>query len=320
MRLKLALLPLALVVSTSQAQLADNQGFSGEISVIAGYASTESNLNTDNSKTINSLNQKGESESSAVIAPLGNVAYTFGSALNHQVYMGTSRSDVAIGTLAFQLGYQYQLDSGTVLDFSYLPTLVDGETWSNPYQTGSARSTTDESGNAFRFQAKGLIDKNFNLELGYAERDVENDDVIGFDDSLARDADVYYFKGSYRISMTPTSILQPAFTYIMQDAEGDAESFDSYGADLSWFKFINQHRLALTAGYTLKDFQSASQTFGKKRSDDTLSLFAAYEYENVFDWQDWSFVSFAGYSQTDSNLTFFDEKEYLLSLGLNYKF
>ncbi|EXJ41982.1 hypothetical protein D047_4297B, partial [Vibrio parahaemolyticus VPTS-2010_2] len=28
----------------------------------------------------------------------------------------------------------------------------------------------------------------------------------------------------------------------------------------------------------------------------------------------------AGYSQTDSNITFYDENEYLLSLGFNYSF
>ncbi len=44
------------------------------------------------------------------------------------------------------------------------------------------------------------------------------------------------------------------------------------------------------------------------------------EYQNVFDWQNWSFVSFAGYNQADSNINFYDEQQYLLFLGLNYRF
>lgn len=80
-------------------------------------------------------------------------------------------------------------------------------------------------------------------------------------------------------------MLQPAFTYIHHDADGDAESYNSYGLDLSWFKFIQRHRIALTAGYAAKDFDAASTTFGKTRNDGTLSFFTAYEYKNVFEWQ-----------------------------------
>ncbi|KIP68761.1 hypothetical protein SN10_17990 [Vibrio harveyi] len=315
---RLTLLPLAFIVSTAQAQLAETAGFSGEVSLNAGFVSSESHFNTDNSSTINSLDESAESDSSFIAAPLGNAAYTFGHRLNHQVYAGTTRSDIAIGTLAFQLGYKYQLDSGTVLDFSYLPTILEGETWQNPYLINQTRKTTDEGGNAFRFQINRFLDDNFNLDLAYADKDVEKDTVT--DPSLARDAKIYHIKGDYRIPLSRTSMLQPAFTYIYHDADGDAESFNSYRLDLSWFQFINRHRVALTAGYTVKDFESASATFGKTRNDDKLSLFAAYEYKNVFDWDNWSFISLAGYSSTDSNITFYDEKEYLLSVGLNYTF
>jgi hypothetical protein len=318
MKPRLTLLTLAFVVSSAQAKLAETAGFSGEIALNAAFITSESNFNTDNDKTIDSLDKRGDSDSSVVAAPLGSIAYTFGKQLNQQVYAGTTRSDIAIGTLAFQLGYQYQLPSGTILDVSYLPTLLHGEAWRNPYQVGVARRKTDESGNAYRFQIKGLIDKNFNLDLAFADKEIDKEEVT--DRTLARDADIYYVKGDYRISLDKTSILQPAFTYINQDADGRAESYDSYGFELSWFKFINRHRLALTGDYTLQDYQSKSQTFTKKRSDDTISLFAAYEYQNVFDWQNWSFISFAGYSQTNSNITFYDEKEYLVSLGFSYRF
>ncbi|MEX3071794.1 DUF2860 domain-containing protein [Vibrio alginolyticus] len=318
MKARLAVLALAFIVSSAQARLAETAGLSGELSLNAGFVTSESNFNTDSDKTIDSLSHSADSDSSVVAGPLGNIAYTFGTQLNQQVYAGTTRSDVAIGTLAFQLGYQYQLPSGTVLDVSYLPTLLEGEAWRNPYQVGVARRTTDESGNAYRLQIKGLIDKNFNLDLAFADKQIDDEEVT--DRTLARDADIYYIKGDYRILLNRTAMLQPAFTYINHDADGDAESFDSYGLDISWFKFINRHRLALTAGYSYKDYQSQSLTFAKTRSDDTVKLFAAYEYQNVFDWQDWSFISFAGYSQTSSNITFYDEKQYLMSVGLNYHF
>ncbi len=318
MKSRLAIIPLAFIVSSVQAQLAETAGFSGEISLNAGFISSNSHFNTDNNSTINSLNDNAESDRSFIAAPLGNAAYTWGAKLNQQVYVGTTRSDIAIGTLAFQLGYKYQLNSGTVLDFSYLPTILEGETWQNPYLTNQTRKTTDEGGNAFRFQINRLLSDNFNLDLAYADKDVEKDTVT--DSSLLRDAKIYHIKGDYRIPLSRTSMLQPALTYVYQDADGKAESFDSYRFELSWFQFVNRHRIAVTAGYTLKNYEAASVTFDKTRDDGKLSLFTAYEYKNVFDWQDWSLISLAGYGNNDSNITFYDEKEYLLSVGLNYTF
>lgn len=318
MNLRLTILPLAFVASSAQAQLAETAGFSGEISLNAGFISSESNYNTDNNSTITSLNQRAERDESFIVAPLGSAAYTFGHQLNHQVYVGTTRSDIAIGTLAFQLGYKYQLASGTVLDLSYLPTLLKGETWQDPYLTGQSRKTTDEGGNALRLQINRFLDNNFNLDLAYADKDVEKDTVT--EPSLQRDAKLYHIKGGYRIPLSRTSILQPTFTYVCQDADGEAESFDSYRFELSWFQFVNRHRFAVTAGYTLKNYEAASDTFNNTRDDGKLSLFAAYEYKNVFAWQNWSLISLAGYGNNDSNITFYDEKEYLLSLGMNYDF
>ncbi|MCV5976356.1 DUF2860 domain-containing protein, partial [Escherichia coli] len=66
MKPRLTLLPLAFVVSAAQAQLAETAGFSGEISINAGVISSESNFNTDNSKTIDSLNQSAESDTTVI--------------------------------------------------------------------------------------------------------------------------------------------------------------------------------------------------------------------------------------------------------------
>ena len=71
---RLTLLPLAFIVSSAQAQLAETAGFSGEISLNAGFVSSESNFNTDSNSTITSLNQRAESDESFIVAPLGSAA------------------------------------------------------------------------------------------------------------------------------------------------------------------------------------------------------------------------------------------------------
>lgn len=302
----------------SYAQLAPQQGISGEISLNAGVTSSTSNFNTEGDATINSLENKAQSESQSLIAPLGNIAYTFGKQLRQQIYFGTSREDIAVGTLAVELGYKHELSSGTVVDVSFLPTVISGETWRNPYQLNTARTETDITGNAYRLKLESISGSSFSLDLAYATAEVEDDLNAGTD--LARDAESYYAKGGYRLTLSPTSFLIPSLTYIQHDADGSANSFDSYGADISWVNILGKHSLVLTAGYASRDYDSASTLFNKVRSDDEFSLFAAYEYPNFMGWTDWSFISFGGYGDTQSNLTFYDESSYLFAVGLNYKF
>lgn len=300
------------------AQLAPEQGISGEVSLNAVVTSSASNFNTDGNATITSLENKAQNESESLIAPLGNIAYTFGKELGQQIYFGTTREDIAVGTLAVQLGYKHQLGSGTLVDVSFLPTVIFGETWQDPYQLNTARQETDVTGNAYRLKLDSISGSSFSLDLAYATTDVEEDLNAGTD--LARDAESYYAKGSYRFTVSPTSFVTPSAIFIQHDADGSANSFDSYGAEVSWVNLLGRQSLVLTAGFASRDYDSASTLFNKKRSDDEFSLFAAYEYAEFMGWEDWSFTSFAGYGNTQSNLTFYDESSYLLAVGMNYRF
>ena len=317
MKVKYTLLALSVAAAPAFAKLADEQGFSGEISINTGVTSSTSNFNTDADSKISSTNQKASSESSFLVAPLGSIAYTFGEKLNHQVYTGTARDDVATGTVVLEVGYKYQLESGMVIDASLLPTIMSGETWADPYNTSSSRSKTDETGNAFRLKLESIAGSAFSLDMAYAIKDVKNDLV---EDVLKRDADTFYIKGQYRQPISSTMMLVPSLIYQSSDAEGDAASFEQFGGEVSLFGGVGRHQYALTAGYNQRSYDASSMTFQKKRSDDNINLFAAYEYDQFMDWENWSFVSLAGYGTSDSNITFYDESQYIVSVGLNYKF
>ncbi|MGL0817582.1 DUF2860 domain-containing protein [Vibrio vulnificus] len=318
MKNRILITTAALFAPLTHAALNEAAGFSGEISLITGFGASESHFNTDGNATINSDKQAPSSESAVLFAPLGNIAYTFGDQLEHQVYLGTAREDIAVGTLAFELGYQYQLNSGVVIDFSLLPTVMSGETWQDPYLLNQKRTVTDESGIAYRLQFHNLWGGNVNLDTAYGTKELDKDTIT--DPSLKRDGESYYAKLDYRYRLKPTSFVQPAVVYLKHQADGKAASYDSLGAEVSWFNLFAKHRLVLTAGYKVQDYQAASQRFGKTREDQQLSLFLAYEYAQLFSSPDWSFVALTGYNQTDSNIKFYEQSDYLLSVGVNYKF
>ncbi|MBE8563990.1 DUF2860 domain-containing protein [Vibrio sp. OPT20] len=318
MKIKITLLALSVAASPAFAKLADEQGFSGEISINTGVASSTSNFNTDADSTISSNTQKASSENSFLVAPLGSVAYTFGEKLNHQVYTGTARDDVATGTVVLEVGYKYQLESGMTIDASLLPTIMSGETWANPYAEGVARSKTDETGNAFRLKLSSIAGSAFSLDMAYATKDVDNDEIQ--EQELKRDANTLYLKGQYRVPLSRTMMLIPSIIYQTRDADGNAESYDQFGGEVSLFGGMGRHQYALTAGYNQRSYDANNSIYDKTRSDDNINLFAAYEYEQFMNWDNWSFVSLAGYGTSDSNITFYDESQYIVSVGLNYKF
>ncbi|MEZ8225058.1 DUF2860 domain-containing protein [Vibrio splendidus] len=318
MKIKITLLALSVAASPAFAKLADEQGFSGEISINTGVASSTSNFNTDADSTISSNTQKASSESSFLVAPLGSVAYTFGEKLNHQVYTGTARDDVATGTVVLEVGYKYQLESGMTIDASLLPTIMSGETWADPYAEGVARSKTDETGNAFRLKLSSIAGSAFSLDMAYATKDVDNDEIQ--EQELKRDANTLYLKGQYRVPLSRTMMLIPSIIYQTRDADGNAESYDQFGGEVSLFGGMGRHQYALTAGYNQRSYDANNSIYDKTRSDDNINLFAAYEYDRFMDWENWSFVSLAGYGTSDSNITFYDESQYIVSVGLNYKF
>ncbi|MDD9194861.1 DUF2860 domain-containing protein [Aliivibrio sp. S3MY1] len=308
---------LCVVTPSAMAQLADKEGISGEIALTTGFTSSTSNFNTEGEDTISSVYQKGSSDNGFMAFPLGSIAYTFGQELNQQVYAGTTRQDIATGTVVLEVGYKYQFDSRMVVDVSILPTVMSSKTWDNPYLVDSARTETDASGNAFRFKVNNIAGSNFTIDSAYATKDIENDDVV---DVLKRDADTIYLKGQYRLPLSRTSFVLPSVIYQSSSADGKASSYDQYGAEISFFKIMQRHQLVLTAGYNQRTFGAENPIYTEIRKDNKLSFFAAYEYTKFMDWQDWSFISFAGYSSTDSNIIFYDESEYIVTVGLNYKF
>ncbi|MGF1719538.1 DUF2860 domain-containing protein [Vibrio kyushuensis] len=310
---------------SSVAELAPEAGFGGEISLNTGYMSQSSNFNTDVKDPISDLNSEGDSNGEMLVAPLGQINYTFGQQLDKQVYIGTAREDIAVGDFAFEIGYKQELESGMVIDASFLPTVVSGETWSDPYATNSTREVTDETGNAYRLKLESIAGSDFTLDMAYANIDVK-DEASGSElssteqDTLQRDGSVIFVKGEYKYMLNQTSGFIPSLSYKVRSADGESMAYKAYGTDITYFKVLDRHQFALTAGYETRSYDGTNPMFNETRSDNEMSLFGAYEYDQLMGWEDVSFISFAGYSSSSSNIDFYNESEYLLSAGVNYKF
>jgi hypothetical protein len=317
---------LAIYAESTPAALAERNGISGEVSIATGYTSSKSNFNTDgDSIKSGELNSEGHSDNQVAFIPLGSLQYTFGTGLDKQVYVGTSREDISVGDFALEVGYSQEFIYGTVASVSYIPAIASGETWEDPYLIDTKRKTTDQSGDAYRFKLSTIAGSGLSVDLAFATTDVDNEKSgtdLSLDERklLDRNGSSLYIKTDYKFELDQTSALVPSITYISHAADGKAMSFTSYTGELTYYKAIGNHLLAATVGYGNSSYDEINPLFNKTRSDDSYSLFVAYEYNAVFGLNNWSLVSFAGYSDSSSNIKFYDEGGYMVLVGMNYRF
>lgn len=313
------------------AKLGERNGFSGEIAINAAYSSSTSNLtNTDDEFKVYRQGEDQQS-SSALVLPLGNVQYTFGSTSNQQLFLGTSRTDIAVGTLALEAGYKYRFEHGTKLSFSILPTILEAEIWQDPYSL-SARETTNEKGMAYRLQLNNIAGSLFSVDLAYGKRDIDDErsgaalvdgSILNEQQSrmLDRNADILYSKFKMMLPISRQVLLYPSLIYTKQDAKGSAMTSNAYGAEISSFVSAGNHQFALTFSYLNRKYAEGNPVFDNvTQQDDTWKAFIAYEYPGVFSVEQLSLVSFAGYNSSQSNIEFYNSNSWITALGLNWTF
>ncbi|WGS59995.1 DUF2860 family protein [Vibrio lentus] len=320
-----------MLASPSYAALAPSEGFSGNMTFLTGFTANSSNLDVgqSNHQSQTDLMSSGATEANGMVAILGSMQYTFG-ALNHkQIFLGTSRDDIITGTLAFEVGYRQQLESGMVIDFSILPTLISGEVWDDPYAVDSKREETDLTGNVVRMQLSKMMGTNFNIDMAFGESDVKKENTglkgLNLTDEeralMTREREYFYLKSGYQYFLKDGSgILTPSINVFSSNSEGNALSFLSVGAEVNLAKRFGNHGLAFTINAAKRDYDKENPIFNKTREDKDFGAFIAYEYANIFDAKNWSLVSLLGAKTTTSNIEYYQSSQYVVSVGVDYKF
>ncbi|MGF1911549.1 DUF2860 domain-containing protein [Vibrio kasasachensis] len=314
---RLTLTAIALSISAfANADQLDDNGFSGEITGLIGFTAEKSNFNTDEKKKAdNELNTSGSSESGITAAPLGQIRYTFDD--RNQVFIGTSREDIAVGDFALEAGYTRAIGEHSTLTLSFLPSL-GGETWEDPYVVDQDREITDVSSNAFRVNYTNILDSNFSADLAYFTKELEKE--ASGDASLDRDGSGIYSKFTYHYGINETSMLEPSLIYKSFSADGDAMSNTTYGVELSYKKLTGRHAFAISGNYETTSYDAQHAAFDITQKDHTFGMFGAYEYDHLFGWENVAFNAIAGFDITSSNIAFYESSEIIIGTGITYNF
>lgn len=316
--IKLSLVALTSITTAHNAYSLEWDQFSGELLFATLYTHSDSNLYTEGNPNLGEDQNRGDDGDQVIVTPLGILNFDFGEDRDHRLYMGTSRDDLSVGTLAFEFGYQTKLDSGTTFDLAYLPTVIPGEVWSNPYDFDNARVKTDVNGGAVRMKLSNISQSNLSLDMAYAYAEVDEDHVPY--ELLERDSQAYYIKAQYLSMLNVQSGINYGLSYTFHDAEGKANQHNRYALEASYFFVSSSYGLAITGNYAHSDYRTDSPVFNKTRADNSYKLFVAYEYKDLGSWDNWSVATFMGTRKNNSNIDFFTHREWLLSVSLNYTF
>ncbi len=324
------LLATLIAPSGAHAAFAPEQGFSGNVALIMGSGSDSNNLSVEQDARLNGLSSEADSESQGIIGVLGTVEYTFGEYLNKQVYAGTSREDIATGSLAFEIGYRQKFESGMIVDFSTLPTVISGEVWADPYAVGVERKEADLSGNVLRLKVSNIAGSQFGLDMAAGKSEVDDEQSGSHptanltpeeQQKMVRERDYFFLKSDYRFVLDEgMGVVTPSLNIIHSNAEGNALAFNSFGGEVSYGKKMNRHGLVVTLSAAARNYEEENPIFKKTREDVDMGVFLAYEYEDILGYEDWSAISLIGGSKQNSNIDFYDATQYIVTVGLDYKF
>ncbi|ENM5726626.1 DUF2860 family protein [Vibrio mimicus] len=301
-------------------------GFSGDISLNAGFSQTNSQLNTDDSNAITqSLNGTGKQLETVSPLILGRLQYTFG----HQaLFFGNSEDQISEAQFQSELGWIGQISANTYLTlavFGNIPGM--DETWQDPYLTGLQRTKTDHNVVGARTALEVSLPFPVTLKYAYADSEIEHD-IIGQSQaltsseqhSLLRSSTYQRFGAEIHFPLSMSIMLSPGFYYTDQAAEGSAQSHTETAAQLSFFANLDRHQVVATLRSSKSKYEQDNPVFGRKRDDDAFAMFAVYGYQDPFALSHTQLNVMAGYQQQDAQIDFYDSENTFIATGISYTF
>lgn len=323
---KLIALSIAAACSSQAFAETPETGFGGEVGLGMSYFSSDGNFNTANENQLKSSNETLSAEAEINPELIGELNYTFGQEANHQVFIGTNNEEVIQGDLALELGYRTEFADESSLELSYLTSIINEETWKDPYVLNAKRDITEVSESGFALEYANIAGSPFAVDALYYTSDIDEElsgqtEVPGDINTLKRSGSGFEIGVAYEIDLTLDSVLIPRLTYGNYSADGEAFSNTRFGGELTYMKMVDNHSFGVQGYYNSVSFDGANIAFDDvTRSDSEYGIAALYEYEGFMGWDDVTFLGLAGYDTVTSNINFYEETEYQIGAALTYIF
>ncbi|WP_413700193.1 DUF2860 family protein [Psychromonas sp. KJ10-10] len=308
-------------------------GWQFSLSLNSAYVSGQSNISvTDDNETMSDLYNEAETSNDVIVFPLPEAKY-LSKDLKTEFFLGASREQISFSPFSYELGVSQELDNKSKLTFAYSPQLpLFNETWQDPYVVGQSRQETDIDTHALRVEFSGIAGGPITLKYGFALTRIEDDQSGQSYSSLTlqEQQDLQRDSQFHRVAvetMLPIFInnqtkvfFKPNLQYTTRLADGEAISYDDYNLKLGFLIFSGRHTSITNVSLGSTLYKQENPIFDMKQDSINIGISSIYSYAQPFNYKPLTFTLMAGYSQKDSDITFFDESGFIVSTGMTYTF
>lgn len=310
---------MALIVFAASAKAEDeeqNTGFSGRLESGLGVMISNSRVTAFSDEMAKIDRREGTGKQYGMITPflLGDCYYTFENGL--QVYVSSPFFDDPREGPSLGLAKVFQDNSS--LDCYLYGNSVD--VWENPFLTSAARKLTAMSSGGFVLNYKDIRGTGLTLNYKFKATEVDQD-AIGEIDPTLRRAGVSHTLGlGYRLTLDMLNTVTPGIWYARNHIYGAANSSHEYISGLEYTRETDQYRLNMITLLSRSLYDRTHAVFMSKRSDWGYAAVGSLIWYDLFGREHWYTEAGISYTETSSNIDFYDERNFILGLAVGYFF
>ncbi len=323
-------------LATALEPIPKESGFGGFIRPGVGYLNFKSNMVASflgydlSDKKTNSLDDSPDSQSNGIALVPFSLQYTFASTRT-QLFLGTDLTDLIRFDYAQQFGVKQEIGKLGLLQGGILFSSIPAKVWKDPYVVDQNRDETSRTSNGGRLAWDRIFGSDLQLQYTYRKIDVSSEksgDFLGLTgpekNLLKRDGDRHVGEVVYRFRFAKKHTLNPAFIYTNDDRDGDAMKNDAYDFQLTYGYKGDTFAFTGNTFIGWADYDDQNPIYDKKQDDDRFGIQGTLYYKNPWDWRlfgsnPMSFFVGAAFTETDSNIDFYDQEATMVTGGVFFR-
>jgi hypothetical protein len=254
--------------------------------------------------------------------------YTFGTGflLFNVNYMLNDDTTLYVGTPFFDdnregltAGFERLFSNNTTLDVSSFYLVKN--MWKDPYLTGVDRDVTTAHVLGMTIDVDGITGTELNVSYTLRNEQV-TDDVSGDNTpDLRRSGFVHSLKTGYVFYLNDRfdASITPSIIFVRSDKDGKANSYSAFGTGLTISIEKNDHAFSVTNVVESQAYDKRHPIFNRHRYEMDYTLECFYTLKHLLKTPWYTRVGFV-YNRSDSNITFFNDNNFLYGVSVGYAF
>lgn len=303
-------------------------GFSGFVGGGVGVINYKSNMFkglSDDNYEHHGLNNSSEDMSQAFPVYNLNIQYTL-SNMHTQFFFKSFEQDSLRFDFTQQLGMLHKTENIGTLSIGYIFPLVKSKTWKDPYSNGE-RDETDMTSRGGRISWEQVFGSLFNVAYTSRLFDVKSErsgEELGLSESerklLDRNGITNEIEFSYNWFLSRDNLIQPRFSYLIADLDGNAMSYDMKKLQLSYLHDNVDWSVSNDLFFSTLSYDKENPIYRNKANADEYGFTSTVSIHDIANINDLDTYISMSYSKLNSDIAFYDSYSKMLTIGLLYIF